>query len=277
MATIIIPAHNEAAVIRHCLDSIVHQTNVDKIIVACNGCTDNTVEIINTHYANIDKLVCLDIDKPSKTNAINEAEKYVHTYPVFYIDADTHLSNDAITNIISGMQTQQLELAAPTPMIDTSASSWLVKQYYKIWLQLPYIKAGVIATCSFVVSEQGRKRFHQFPDIINDDGYMRCQFKANEIGNIANSEITIKAPRDVYSLIKIKTRARLGNIQLQRLQLCTHPPAKHYAQSFSHFLFSKHAHSALVYYGIAIIIRIRAQLQLRKLQNYQWEKDLSSR
>jgi len=277
MATIIIPAHNEAAVIRNCLDSIVNQTDVDSIIVACNGCTDNTVETVNTHYANIDKLICLDIKKPSKTNANNEAEKHVNTYPGFYINADTCLSDDAITNIITGMQEQKLELAAPTPIIDTSTSSWLVKQYYKIWLQLPYIKAGVIATCSFVVSEQGRKRFQQFPDVINDDGYIRCQFQAHEIGNVANSTIAIKAPRDVYSLIKIKTRARLGNMQLQRLQLCTHPPAKHYAKSFSHFLFSQHWYAALAYYSIAIIIRIRAQLQLRKLKDYKWEKDLSSR
>lgn len=45
MATIIVPAHNEATVIRRCLDSLVNQPSVDKIIVACNGCSDNTADI----------------------------------------------------------------------------------------------------------------------------------------------------------------------------------------------------------------------------------------
>ncbi|MGV6810562.1 MAG: glycosyltransferase family 2 protein [bacterium] len=277
MATVIIPAHNEATVIQDCLDSIIHQTNINKIIVACNGCTDNTANIVQKNYGHLPQLICLDLSKPSKTHAINEAEKLAEHYPIFYIDADTQLSANAINTISTKMQQQGIELAAPMPNIDTRKSSWLVKQYYTIWLSLPYIKAGVIATCSFVVSEQGRKRFEHFPDVINDDGFIRCQFQPHEIANIAGSGIDIQAPRDVFSLIKIKTRARLGNMQLTHLGLCTHPAPKAYSQSMRRMLFSTKFVPSLVYYTIALLIRVRARLQWRKINQYKWEKDLSSR
>ena len=91
-------------------------------------------------------------------NALNEAEKHVTSWPVFYIDADVALSEGAIAVIEAGMKEQNLLLAAPEPVIDTSESSWLVKRFYDAWLSLPYIKEGVVATCTFVISEEGRKR-----------------------------------------------------------------------------------------------------------------------
>ena len=274
MASIIVPAHNEAAVIQRCLDSLVTQAGVDTLIVACNGCTDNTFELVKA-YSDV---ICLNIDKPSKTNALNEAEKHISSYPIFYLDADTQLQAGAIEKITQTLkQNPQLKLVAPTPKIDISKSSWLVRQYYKIWLSLPYIKSGVIATCSFIVTEQGRKRFDHFPDIINDDRFIHCQFAANEVSNIAGTEIYIQAPRSLYSLIKIKTRARLGNMQLQQLGLCPEPKQKPYAKSMKALLLSKHCVAAIVYYSIASLIRVRSWIQLKRIANYTWEKDLSSR
>jgi glycosyltransferase involved in cell wall biosynthesis len=277
MATVIVPAHNEANVIGRCLDSIIHQPGVNKIIVACNGCSDGTYDTVVNRYGKYDNLICLDLAKPSKTNAINEAESYIESYPVFYIDADTRLSEGAIAIVADAMPKLKLELAAPTPVVDTSNSSWLVRQYYNVWLKLPYVKDGVIATCSFVVSEQGRKRFGQFPDVISDDGYIRCQFERAEIGNIPGAEIRIMAPRDVVSLIKIKTRARLGNMQLNRLKLCTYPTNKAHGRVMISMIFSRNALPAIVYYSIASLIRIRSLFQMRRIDHYRWEKDMTTR
>ena len=53
MATIIVPAHNEETVIADCLNSIVNQTGIDHVIVACNGCTDKTVEIVRSQFPDV--------------------------------------------------------------------------------------------------------------------------------------------------------------------------------------------------------------------------------
>lgn len=278
MATVIVPAHNEAGVIESCLNSIVKQEGVDHLIVACNGCTDNTVDIVKQKFPSA---ICLDIKKPSKVNALNEAEIKakeigIH-YPIFYIDADTQLSNNSIRHITQTLAQSSILLAAPTPIIDTSKSSWLVKKYYQIWVNLPYIKEGVIATCSYIITEKGRQRFETFPAVINDDGYVRCHFKNEEIANISGTEIYIQAPRDIFSLIKIKTRARLGNMELSRTKQCAIKEVKHYGNVMLSRLLSRDVIAAFFYIVIALIIRVRSALQLKQLQNYKWEKDLSSR
>lgn len=274
MASVIVPAHNEASVIQSCLDSIIHQDNVSEIIVACNGCTDNTAELVHKHYPNV---ICLDIEKPSKTNALNEAEKHTTSFPIFYLDADTMIEPKTIAKITENMETTGLMLTAPTPNINASESSWVVKQYYKIWINLPYIKEGVIGTCSFIMSEEGRKRFNHFPDIINDDGFVRCCFDSHERENIKGTSIHIKAPKTLYSLIKIKTRARLGNMQLEASKLCTRPKQANYSESIKQRLLSKEFIPTVVYILIALFIRLRASKQFRQLDSYQWEKDLTSR
>lgn len=273
MATIIVPAHNEASGIASCLDSLLRQQGVDKIIAACNGCTDDTVAIVQ-QYPDV---LCLDIETPSKVNALNEAEKHIQSWPVFYIDADTRLSEGTVEKICAAMESGELLLAAPEPVIDTSASSWWVKQYYSVWLSLPYIRDGVVATCSFVISEQGRKRFTHFPSIINDDGFVRCQFSSAERGNVAGSQVFITAPKDLYSLIKIKTRARLGNMQLSMKNLCTKTERKPYSGILLQKLMSTAFVSVVVYIGITTIIRLRARQQLKNIDTYRWETDKSSR
>jgi glycosyltransferase involved in cell wall biosynthesis len=278
MATVIVPAHNEATVIEDCLNSIINQSGIDHIIVPCNGCTDNTVEIVKNKFPDV---ICLDIKKPSKTNALNMAEQKAQelgvTYPLFYIDADTKLSSNCIPLITQKMADDDIFLSAPTPIIDTSKSSWLVKTYYNVWTSLPYIKEGVIATCSFIVSEQGRQRFDQFADVIGDDGFIRCHFKNSEISNIEGAEIYITAPRDFYSLLKIKTRARLGNMELIAKNKCPVIETKNYAGVMKNKLFSKNFIPTTIYIIIASIIRLRAKAQFKKIQSYQWEKDTSSR
>ena len=274
MATVIVPAHNEGSVIRRCLDSLVHQKGVERIIVACNGCSDNTFEIVRSNYPDV---TCLDISTPSKVNALNEAEKHVTSWPVFYIDADVALSEGAIAVIEAGMKEQPLLLAAPEPVIDTSASSWLVKRFYDAWLSLPYIKEGVVATCTFVISEEGRKRFVAFPDVIADDGYVRSHFYAEELGNVPGAKVFVAAPKTAASLVKIKTRARLGNMELAARGLGYDKPTPNYGSVLSSLLFSKKWLSALVYMGFVTIFRLRAKSQFKDLENYEWEVDHSSR
>lgn len=274
MATIIIPAHNEATVIQACIDSVIGQKGVETVIVACNGCTDNTADIVRDNYPNV---ICLDIKKPSKTNALNEADKHITSFPVFYLDADTRISDNAIAFISEYVDKNDILLSAPEPNIDLSQSSWPVRQYYKTWLELPYIKDGVIGTCSFILSKKGRERFKEFPDIINDDGFVRCCFDSHERANIPDTTIHITAPKNLYSLIKIKTRARLGNMQLDVLNLCAKPKEAKYGVSFKNKLLSKDAIPTFVYMLIALFIRFRANKQFKIIESYQWETDHTSR
>lgn len=274
MATVIIPAYNEASVIRRCLDSLLQQRGVEQIIVACNGCRDNTAEIVRTEYPQV---TCLDIEKPSKVNALNEAEQHVKFWPVVYLDADLEFSENGIEKVVSGMHKRGVLLASPTPIMNLSQSSWAVKQYYKIHRQLSYVRRGVIGTGTFVLDKAGRSRFGRFPDVINDDHYVRCQFQENEIANIPDSFVTVHAPKGAWSLIKILTRSQLGNIEIEENSLGLDKSKPRYAREFLPHLLSKNVLSMLCYIGLVSTAKMRARKQYASINTYSWEVDSSSR
>jgi glycosyltransferase involved in cell wall biosynthesis len=46
LISVLIPAHNEAGVLRECLDAILAQTlPVDEIVVVADSCTDETAAV----------------------------------------------------------------------------------------------------------------------------------------------------------------------------------------------------------------------------------------
>jgi glycosyltransferase involved in cell wall biosynthesis len=273
MATVIIPAHNEAAVIAQCLDSVVKQEAAENIIVACNACTDNTAEIVKRYKG----IRCIELEKASKTSAINEAEEFITSYPVFYIDADTCLGPEATHEVTCVMTSKRLLLAAPTPKINVSDSSWIVRAFYRVWLNLPYNKEGVVGTCSYVLTREGRERFAHFPEVISDDGFVRGHFEASEMANVESARIYINAPKDILSLIKIKTRARLGNMQLSKLGVCpVSHGGKYKAVSLREWLAFNPIDLAL-YVFIQLFIRFRSLGQFKRIGKYKWERDHSTR
>jgi len=223
VATVIVPAHNEENVIEKCLNSLINQEGVDAIIVACNGCSDSTASLVKSKYPNV---ICLDIQKPSKVNALNEAEKLIKSWPVFYIDADVSLSDNAV---------------------------------------------------SFVISEEGRKRFTQFPDVIADDYFVRSQFYENELTNVPGCKVYVSAPKTLWSLIKIKTRSKLGVMEVKARGLGLEKPAPNYPSIMSSLLFSRHFISTSIYVALVLLFKFRAKKQFKDLDSYEWEMDRSSR
>lgn len=274
MATIIIPAYNEANVIRRCLNSLRTQKQLKQIIVACNGCIDDTANIVRTEYPDV---ICLDIKRPSKVNAINEAEKIVKHWPVIYLDADLELSIDGVEKMILGMKNRHLLIASPTPIMCLEYSNWVVKQYYNIHRKLSYVQEGIIGTGTFVLNLEGRKRFDKFPDVINDDHFVRCQFTKNEMGNIEDSFVKIQAPKNTWSLIKILTRSQLGNIEISENLKGLDKEKPNYFKEFIPFIFSKNILSIVTYILVVSFAKLRAKRQYKKLDTYNWEVDSSSR
>ena len=62
--------------------------------------------------------------------------------------------------------------------IDLRGSSLAVRAYYRIWLRLPYVREGMIGVGVYALSEEGRRRFGEFPEVIADDGYVRMLFSS---------------------------------------------------------------------------------------------------
>jgi len=277
MSDIIIPAHNEGSVINTTLMSVISQSsNIDHLIVICNGCDDDTAVIAKKFepYA-----VVIETSIPSKTNAINLGEDEAMSFPRIYMDADTQLTEGSLDKIIETLESGPYLAVSPTPRMDLSNSNWFVKAYYDIWLSLPYSQQGMMGAGVYALSEGGRKRFGVFPDIIADDGYVRALFKEHERCNVEGAYSIVKAPVSLHWLIKIKTRSRMGQWQLADLYPeCLANETKDYSGAILKLLKKPLLWPKVgVYLYVNFKSRVLAKRKMKDLANYRWEKDDSSR
>ncbi|SMF56979.1 Glycosyltransferases involved in cell wall biogenesis [Alteromonadaceae bacterium Bs31] len=212
MTSVVIPAHNEETVIARCLQALEPGSSEMEIVVVCNGCKDRTAEIART-FAGV-KVV--ETDVPSKANALNLGDNNASSFPRVYLDADIMLSLQDLTTTVNVVrESTEVLAAAPTIQFDLSKSSLFVKAFYSVWQKLPYFSTKhMIGSGIYILSEQGRKRFTAFPNIISDDGYVRSLFTPDERRTIDGAVFKVFAPSNLNSLIKIKTRARFGNMEV---------------------------------------------------------------
>lgn len=278
MISIVIPAYNEAGVIERCLHALTARPvrGGIEIVVACNGCKDDTAQIA-AGFGEPVKVV--QTQTASKIAALNLGDANASGFPRIYLDADVVVDLDTIEAVAAVLQTDQPLAAAPKMRVDMSRSSWAVKAFYRIWLKQPYHQQGLIGGGFYAVSQAGRARFLEFPAIIADDEFVRRHFWAHERINPAGLTFTIHAPHRFSDLVKVKTRSRLGRMELERKfpQLCTQSVEESGAKRFDIKRKPGLWPAACVYLLVNLLTRWRARKQLGQLGDYHWERDESSR
>jgi len=277
MISIIIPAHNEADVISNCLQRLVQPdlTMELEIIVVCNGCSDRTAEIVRT----FDQVICIETDIASKAHALNLGDEAASYFPRFYLDADIRLSLKDISIVVDAMKEGNALLAVPRAQMDLTDSSWAVRSYYDIWCNLPYCREGMYGAGVYVISEEGRKRFDEFPAINSDGLFIRGLFKREEKIGVRDAVSIVSAPTSLGGLITIKSRGRMG---IQRFK-ANYPElaeneGKEYGLAIRELMGKVNLWpKVMVYLAINLITRIRAR-QMIKAKGFDcWERDESSR
>ena len=216
MVSIVIPAHNEETTIGRCLSRLLGEGSSEslRVVVACNGCSDRTAEFARQFG---DRVTVIETDVASKVYAMNLGDEASQGFPRFYMDADVVLSPNDIREVERTLQSGGVLAAAPRMQMDFSNASWAVRAVYRVWMALPYTRSGMMGVGVYALSEEGRRRFGRFPDIIADDGYIRVLFKPHERAAVDAARSIVKAPATLAGLIKIKTRSRLGGFQLAKL------------------------------------------------------------
>jgi glycosyltransferase involved in cell wall biosynthesis len=219
MISIIMPAYNESAVIARTLASVSQSLGdlPGEIIVVCNGCVDDTYAIVNQFASQSGvPVTAIDLAEGSKIAALNAGDAAATGFPRFYLDADIELSPNAIRSVTQVLEAGVVHAAAPRMHCDMASASWPVQAFYRTWLHRPYHRHGHVGSGFVGISQVGRERFDRFPDIIADDEFVRRQFAADERQVVLDASFTIHVPRDIRSLIKVKTRSRLGTQQLEQ-------------------------------------------------------------
>lgn len=277
MASVIIPAHNEEAVISRSIGAVLSQaTPKDEIFVCVNGCTDGTEQVAKTFAP---RVTVLSTSYASKVYALNQGDAAACSFPRVYLDADVELTEGCLDLLKKALTDDRFLAAAPEPQMDLSRSSWAVRAYYDVWLSLPYCQRGMMGAGVYAMSKEGRNRFDRFPELIADDGFVRALFQEHERCRVVGARVLVRAPVSLKYLLRIKIRSRIGQMQLA----LEHPELKqNEVKSYSHGIWSTIRNplrwpAAMIYLWVSVITRILGRHELSRLSQYRWQKDLSSR
>ena len=275
--SVVIPAHNEESVLGRCLSALLKGAAPGEleIIVVCNGCKDNTAEIGRSFGPSV-KVIETDI--PSKVNALNMGDREACGFPRFYIDADVEMSLDALKRVAQVLRKGPCLAAAPRMEVDLTGCSLGVRAFYAIWKNQPYFDK-MIGTGVYAISQQGRARFDSFPNITADDEFVRLLFSEEERTRLDDASFTVSAPRNLNDLIKVRTRSRRGNMELQK-KIPTHGVKQ--PGGMSKFVGRLIRQPLLwpaipVYFLVQATALVRAKKTIGKSGPGYWERDDSSR
>ncbi|WKK72461.1 glycosyltransferase [Rathayibacter oskolensis] len=223
--SVVIPAHDEAAVIGRLLGALVDGDPEGRleIVVGANGCTDGTASVARA----VDpRILVAETERASKIAGLNAADGVATVFPRIYVDADVSVSAETLLALGDELARPGGPLvAAPEFHVDTTGASWPVRAHYSIWELSDYRVSGLVGSGIYGLSAEGRRRFGEFPEIIADDRFVQQLFAPEERMTLTGHSFSVKAPRRMRSQIKRTVRIAIGNAQLAASGLVPDRPA----------------------------------------------------
>ena len=269
----IIPAHNEASVIGRTLAPLAALAASGKVevVVACNGCTDNTAELARA----VRGVTVLEVAEASKVAALNAADATAVRWPRLYLDADIEIDPGALRQVFDTLRRGDVLAARPASRYDTHGAGRLVRSFYRARNRIPSAKNAMWGAGAFALSEDGRKRFGEFPSISprfsGDDLFVDQQFLPTEKAVVDTLPVIVRPPRRAGVLLAVLRRNRRAKAELSGWPT-TSQTLRELLQSVRS---AQGAVDAVVYAGFVTLARLRRRQPADPAGT--WERDEGSR
>ena len=218
--SVIIPACNEGGYIDACLRAVLASSGPQgaQVIVAANGCTDDTVARAQAHAGAFTakgwQFEVLDLPALGKPGALDAGDGAALHGARVYLDADVTVSPPLLAQLAEVLAGPGAIYASGRPNV--TAQSWVSRAYARFWVRLPFVAQGVPGFGLYAVNPAGRARWGKFPAIISDDTFVRIQFTPDERHAVA-------APYDwplvegFWRLVRVRRRQDQGVVELAAL------------------------------------------------------------
>lgn len=273
--SVVIPAHNESAGIGRLL-TLLTTTSPDgevEVVVACNGCTDDTAAQARA-FAGV---IVVQIPEASKALAIQAGDAVARHAARAYVDADVSVSRRDLLALVDALHDGILA-AGPQRLLKLDGAALPVRWYYDVWQRLPQVREGLFGRGMIVLAAQGIERVRGLPLVMSDDLAISEAFTPKERKVVSGAVVTIEAPRTVRDLVRRRVRIATGNSQLDQLGMRSVVARTSVADllriaSGSPVLFAKVA----VFVAVTLTGRILARPTIRRGDYTTWLRDDSSR
>ena len=271
--SVIIPAHNEEAVIGRCLRRLLvgAEDGELEVVVVCNGCSDSTAKVAR---AAAPQATIIGIPVASKVAALNAGDERANYFPRFYVDADVELPIASLRLTAQALSRPGVLCAAPSPFFALDARPWAVRAFYEVFQRTPYLVEGMVGTGVYALSDEGRRRFGSFPDLTADDQFVHQLFDRSQRSSVPGAHFVVHTPYKLGGLLRMRVRAYRGNHELARSGSArVAPPPTGLKRALALCLRPSFAPAAVVYLSVNLAARALARQAAPK----RWERDESAR
>lgn len=218
--SVVIPAHNEAQVLGQALAGLLAQDfdgELDIVVVA-NGCTDNTAAVARRYLsaaaARGFALRVVELDRASKPRALNTGDEVRKHGTTMYLDADVVVSEHAVQSVCCTLA-ESNEVALVSPQLRIAPSSSVISRAYgRVWSNLPYMQRRVLGVGCFALSQDGRERWSDWPELLADDRFARLHFRRHEQRVVEDATYSWPLPEGLGELTRVRARWLQGNAEL---------------------------------------------------------------
>jgi glycosyltransferase involved in cell wall biosynthesis len=211
LASVVIPAHDEAVVIKRCLDSLF--TGIEpgelEVIVVCNGCHDETAAVARScgHPVRV-----LELQTASKSAALRAGDLAARTLPRLYLDADVLLCGASARRVAERLSAGAVA-ARPPVVYSSEASSAAVRRYFRARSGMPSLLSHLWGAGVYGLSAAGRARFDTFPDVMADDLWIDLLFEPAEVEIVECQPVVVSVPRRGRDLVHVLRRTYRGKAE----------------------------------------------------------------
>ena len=277
-ASVVIPAHNEAAVIARLLTSLIRpgrgRTDLE-VVVVCNGCTDDTAAVVRAGFPQVR---VLETSVASKNVALDLGDRTAHHFPRAYVDADVVLGQRDLEALLEALTCPGILAVAPTRALQLNRASWPVRAYYRVWSELPAVQHGLYGRGVLVVSAEGHARLGRRVDTTGDDLALHHAFEESERRVASGAGCRIWVPDRLADLVRRRARAAYGNTEFARGNASTATTGSSLrAVARLARARPRRAPDVLIFLFVTAAARVRAGRMARTHRPVAWLRDDSSR
>ena len=163
----LIPAHNESAVLRECLDAVKAQTlHVDEIVVVADSCTDDTADVARSYGA-----VVVETQQGAKAASQDVGLPYVTGDVLICIDADTVIDVDVVEKFVAELEAGADATCANMLPMPQQRGFWVANRRFAYalgrfwwrWCQAEVGRLMVLSGCAYGLRTETVRSIGGFP------------------------------------------------------------------------------------------------------------------